>query len=172
MDRRTLGLILAIIPLIAVIAALVIAFALSGDVQSTVIETGPDEVISGYISGFSSGGDGLLEVSGYSFSDDESTVNLKIAVTNPIDYPLVISSMSYTAQIGGNQVTLALEKPVEVPPEGSADIMLSGELGGGDLLTSAMPGMPQNPDPSDIYSEISFAGIILKNNAGSSQGVE
>lgn len=163
MERKTLGLILAVIPLIAVIAALAIAFAVTGNVGKMVLETGPDEVISGYLTGFSSGAVGdLVQVSGYSLSDDKNTLFLKVVVSNPIDYPLVISSMSYTTAINGQSVAFGLGEEVKVQPESSAEVMLSGDISGQNLLSK----MPANPDPTDIASEISFAGIILRNSGG------
>jgi len=165
MERKTLGLVLAIVPLIAVIGALAIAFALTGNVQSMVLETGPDEAISGYLTGFTGAGGEMFTVSGYSLSDDRRTLLLEVAVSNPIDYPLVISSMSYISEFNGKTVEIDLDKPVEVMPESTTQIILTGDLDEQNLLTG-MPQMPNNPDPSGIKTEISFAGIILKNSGG------
>ncbi len=165
MERKTLGLILAIIPLIAVIGALVIAFALTGDVKTMVLETGPEEVISGYLTGFTGAAGDMFTVSGYSLSDDRETLLLKVMVSNPIDYPLIISSMSYMSEFNGKPVTIKLDSPVEVMPESTAEIILTGDLASPGQLTG-IPKMPNEPNPSDINSEISFAGIILKNNGG------
>ena len=172
MEKKTLGLILALIPLIAVIAALVIAFAMTGDVQSMVLEQLPDEVITSYISGFSSGAGGdMFSVSGFSISEDGSSLILTIVVTNPIDYPLIIKQMSYNTQWGGETVKIDLDEQVEIPPESSVEIVLTGDLPGTNLLSFGLTGMPQSPGTSEINTEISFAGIILKNNDGA-QGVQ
>ncbi|GEM_PF-4908537 len=165
MERKTLGLILALIPAIAVIAALAIAFAVTGDAGRMVLETGPDEAIYGYIAGFTGAGGDLISVSGYTLSDDRSTLLLGIAIQNPIDHPLTVNSMSYTTDFNGRPIVIDLDDPVEVMPGSRIEIILTGGLSGHDQLTG-MPKMPVEPDPSGINSEISFAGIILRNNGG------
>ena len=162
MERRTLGLILAVTPFIAVIIAIAIAFALTGDINAVILEKDPGEAISGYLNGFTGEGEQMLEVSGYSYSNENGTIVLNVKVNNPIDHPILIRNMSYPVEINGQTVILTLDRPIEAMPENSSDIMLEGILPG-DLIPS---GPPDNPAPSDIDSEFSFAGIIIKNKGG------
>lgn len=165
MERKTLGFVLATIPIITVIAALVIAYAVTGDASRMVLETGPDEVIYGYLEGFTGTDTEMISVSGYSISDDKEKLLLGVAIQNPINYPLMVSSMSYTTDFNGKPIVINLDKQLEVMPGSKAEIILTGDLSEHNLLTRT-PQMPDNPDPSGIKTEISFAGIILRNNGG------
>lgn len=178
MDRKTAGLILAIVPFIAVIIALITAFSLSGDISSMVIERAPGEVITDYINGFSGENLEIFNVSGYLISEDNNSLSLMVVVNNPVGYPLIVENMSYEAEINGDTVVLDLIDPVIINPGDSGTIILSGNLSGNisedvepvdSALMTGVPagvyegenGMPDKPDPSDIKSTISVAGIKI-----------
>jgi len=144
MNEKNLKIILAALPVVIIIVAVIIPLYTTGwDAGKALYGTDPDAVIESFEMKGQDMSGGYFTPQDYDISDDGGSLLLTGIMKNPYSEDIKITKLGYSIIIGGEPAQLTLTADAVIPASGTGEVVLSapvsdkqiGALASGEKVT-------------------------------------